>query len=86
MKHASAATLEQLSDLLQDLRKRAPLREPRPGCFYLKSKSFLHFHEDPAGVFADVKLDRIDFTRCPVTTRSQQRALLARVDRCLRDL
>jgi len=27
------------------------------GMFYLKSKPFLHFHDAPAGIFADVKLD-----------------------------
>jgi hypothetical protein len=85
MKHAGAATLEQLADLLHDLRERPALREKSPGCFYFKSKGFLHFHEDPAGLFADVKLDLVEFTRCPVTTRTQQRALLVRIDRCLRD-
>lgn len=85
MKHAGPATLEQLTHLLHDLRERTPLREPRPGCFYLKSKGFLHFHEDPAGIFADVKLDSVDFTRYRVTTRKEQQALLARVDRCLRN-
>jgi hypothetical protein len=30
--------------------------ERRPGVFYVKGKAFLHFHEDPAGIFADIKI------------------------------
>jgi hypothetical protein len=84
MKHAGPDTLAQLANLLDDLRKRPVLRERRPATFYLKSKAFLHFHEDPAGIFADVKLDFDEFTRCPVTTSRQQQALLTSIDRCLR--
>jgi hypothetical protein len=83
VKHAGPTTLAQLAKLLDALRQRPQLREPRPGTFYLKSKAFLHFHEDPAGIFADVKLDFVEFTRLPATTRGQQRALLQRVDACL---
>jgi hypothetical protein len=83
MKHAGPATLAQLADLLEELRKRPALRERNSGTFYVKSKAFLHFHEDPAGLFADVKLDFVEFTRHPVTTSRQQHALLTRIDRCL---
>lgn len=83
MKHAGAATLAELTYLLGELRKRKALREPRPGSFYLKSKAFLHFHEDPAGIFADVKLDLVEFERYRATTAKEQQALLARIDRCL---
>ena len=66
--------------MLDELRKHSMLREPKPGIFYWKSKAFLHFHEDTAGLFADVKLDGGTFTRHPVTTRKEQLALLARID------
>jgi len=83
VKHAGPETLVRIGGLLEELRQREPLRERRPGTFYVKSKAFLHFHDDPAGVFADVKLDLREFTRLAVTTPAQQRALLQRVDACL---
>jgi hypothetical protein len=79
MKHASAATLDALSPLLSDLRRRSALREKKTGVFYLRSRAFLHFHEDPAGIFADVRLGE-DFTRMRVTTPREGRALLAAID------
>jgi hypothetical protein len=83
MKHAGAATLKLLDDLLVEIRKRSELRERTPGSFYFKSKGYLHFHEDPAGIFADVKLDLVDFTRLRATTSAEQRALLKQIDRSL---
>jgi hypothetical protein len=83
MKHAGPATLKLLDDLLVEIRKRPELRERTPGSFYFKSKGYLHFHEDPAGIFADVKLDFADFTRLRATTATEQRALLKQIDRSL---
>jgi hypothetical protein len=83
MKHAGPATFARIVPLLQELRARSVLREMRPGVFYLKSRSFLHFHDDPSGIFADVRLAD-DFLRLPVTTASQQADLLDRIDDCLR--
>jgi hypothetical protein len=48
MKHASASTLQQMSDLLDQIRQRQGLNEKKLGIFYRKSKAFLHLHEDPA--------------------------------------
>jgi len=84
MKHAGADALRQLSPLLAELRKRGALREKSSGVFYFKSKAFLHFHEDPAGLFADVKLAAQGFSRLRVTTAREQRSLLAVVRRTLR--
>lgn len=78
MKHASAATLHQLEPLLARIRGLAGLVERKPGTFYRRSSAFLHFHEDPAGIFADVKLNGVEFERLPVSTR-QQRAAFWRV-------
>ena len=79
MKHAGPATLARLDGFLDSLRKVPGLVERRPGTFYRKSKAFLHFHEDPTGVFADVRLDGDDFERCAVTSSQEQLALLDRI-------
>ena len=87
MKHAGAVTLDSLEELLVALRAHVPpLVERRRGVFYLKSTAFLHFHEDPAGLFGDLRLAGTDFERLPVSTAAQQRALLARVARHVKAL
>ena len=63
MKHAGPVTLAQLAPLLKRLRSIEGLVERRPGVFYLRGRAFLHFHEDPAGVFADVRVDGDEFRR-----------------------
>lgn len=55
MRHARAAALDRLEPLLQMLRAIEPLDERSRGAFYFKSKAFLHFHEDPTGLFADIR-------------------------------
>jgi hypothetical protein len=55
MKHAGPAALDALSDLVAALRTLPGLKEPRPGVFYRKGGAWLHFHEDPAGLFADLR-------------------------------
>jgi hypothetical protein len=82
MKHAGPDTLLRISGLLAELRARRVLRERRPGVFELKSRAFLHFHDDPSGVFADVRLSE-GFVRLPVTSSAQQSDLLERIDHCL---
>ena len=41
--------------MLARIRGHAALTEKGRGVFYLKSRAFLHFHEDAAGLFADVR-------------------------------
>lgn len=79
MKHASAAGLVQLAPLLARLRAIGVLKERKPGTFYLRSGAFLHFHEDPLGLFADVKLDGADFERFAVNTDHERASLLERI-------
>lgn len=68
MKHASATTLDALEPLLADLRALPGLVERSRGVFYRRGRAFLHFHEDPKGLFADLRdaggrdFDRIDVT------------------------
>ncbi len=76
MKHAGPAALDALEPLLARLRTLPGLKEKSRGIFYLKSKAFLHFHEDPAGLFADLREDS-DFNRDEVTSSEGQEALFA---------
>jgi hypothetical protein len=84
MKHAGAKALQGLSDLLDQIRQRQGLKERKLGIFYRKSKSFLHFHEDQAGIFADLT-EGDTFDRYPVNSAKDRRALLAAIDRILAD-
>ncbi len=79
MKHAGAAALDRLAGLLEEIRARPALQERNPGIFYHKSKAFLHFHEDPAGLFADLR-GAAGFERYPVNSNSERRRLLDRID------
>ena len=77
MRHARADDLEPLADLLSSLRELPDLTERSPGTFYRRSNAFLHFHVDPAGLFADLKLDG-EFHRFRVSTKKEQRTLLTK--------
>ena len=86
MRHATPDDLVRVESLLAALRTVPGLVERTPGCFYRRSKGFLHFHDDPAGLHADVRvLPDEDFTRVHVETRAEQAALLRQVRRILSD-
>jgi hypothetical protein len=76
VKHAGASALDQLEPLLAQLRAIADLKERSRGVFYRKGKAHLHFHEDPAGLFADLRQGK-DFVRFDVTQAKGRKALLA---------
>jgi hypothetical protein len=80
MRHAGPEALDALEDLLAALRGHAALRERKRGTFYRKSDAFLHFHEDPEGLFADLKRDG-EFERFRVSTRAERAAFLRAVAR-----
>jgi len=82
MKHASATALHGLAELLGQIRVKEGIKEKKLGIFYRKSKSFLHFHEDPAGLFADLRVGA-DFDRYPVNTKKEWEVLLTAIDRAL---
>jgi hypothetical protein len=82
MKHAGEAALAGVAGLLALLRQRPGLVEKRPGVFYRRSQAFLHFHEDPAGLFVDIKAGD-DWLRLPLLGEAAWEACLAEVDRCL---
>lgn len=83
MKHAGPDSLARLAPLLERVRALGRLTERKPGTFYLRSSAFLHFHEDPAGLFADLKADGKAFMRWPVNSAAQQEALLVQVQRTI---
>jgi hypothetical protein len=79
VKHAGAQALDTLEPLLAELRALPGMVERSRGVFYVKSQAFLHFHEDPAGLFADIRDDGGDFDRIDVTAPAGQRDVLDRV-------
>jgi hypothetical protein len=79
MRHIRPETLDRLEAMLEDLRKLEGLKEKKRGVFYRGSRAFLHFHEDPAGLFADLRLDGADFERYEVTSRLAQRRVIQKI-------
>jgi hypothetical protein len=78
MKHATAAALNRLQGLLANVRQLKRMKEKSPGVFYCRSKAFLHFHEDPAGLFADIRTGS-DWERLPVNSKTDEAKLLRRI-------
>lgn len=79
MRHITEPRLDELETLLARLREFEGLVEKKRGVFYQKSRAFLHFHEDPAGLFADVRLGGAEFDRFAVTKRKDQDQLVKRI-------
>jgi hypothetical protein len=76
---ARAEALDGLEPFLERLRAVPGLVEKKRGVFYVRSKAFLHFHEDPSGMHADVRLGP-EFTRVRAETAEERDALLARIE------
>ena len=84
MRHATPERLTAIEPLLEQLRAFDGLTERQPGTFYRRSNAFLHFHEDgERDMYADVKLHGREFERMRVTTKAEQRTLVAAVRRAL---
>jgi hypothetical protein len=81
VKHAGPAALDALAELISAIRARS-LKEPRPGVFYRKGKAWLHFHEDTAGLFADLRTGA-EWERYPVSGPEDRARLLSLVDHSL---
>ena len=60
---------------LAEVRAVPGLVERTRGVFYRRSKPFLHFHEDPSGIHADVR-NGDDFERHRAETTAERAALL----------
>ncbi len=82
MKHATSAALDRLEPLLRDIRMISELRERSRGVFYRRGKAFLHFHEDPAGLFGDLR-EGEDFVRYKVDSAAEEKRFLKAVRSCV---
>jgi hypothetical protein len=80
VKHVTPAGLDDLEQVLSELRRIDGLSEKKRGVFYRGSRASLHFHEDPSGTYADVRVDT-EFERFRVTTKAERRRLLSVVRR-----
>ena len=79
MKHAGADALGRLEPLLVRIRAVGALKEKGCGVFYLKGRAALHFHEDPSGLYADLRLAGDDFERLKVDAPEEQDRLIQRL-------
>ncbi len=84
MMHATERTLVKYPVLFASLRSLEGLKEQRPGVFYRKSKAFLHFHEDPTGLYADLRQNvNQEFVRTRVESRAEQSAFVSTLAKAL---
>lgn len=83
MKHAGAAALDRLEPMLERLRGIDGLTEKSRGVFYRKGRAVLHFHEDPTGLHADLRLAGDDFDRFKVGSADEQDDLIRRIEAAL---
>ena len=94
MKHAGNAALDGIEPLLDALRGIDGMIEKKRGVFYRRAQAFLHFHEDPAGMFADLRVppgvrteeppDADGWVRLPASTVRERRTLVGVVRRALK--
>lgn len=85
MKHAGALALDRLEGLIVRIRVLPGLKETSRGVFYRKGRAFLHFHEDPTGLFADLRdIGGVDFDRLDVTNPQTWDGLVATLETRLR--
>ena len=80
MRHATASALDTLEPMLRRLRRIDGLTEKSRGVFYRRSRAFLHFHEGPSGLHADVRFAN-EFERRRVQTDEEQDALVDEIER-----
>lgn len=73
------SAFDTLAPLLNALRSYSVLEEVRPAAFHLDGRDFIHFHDEPDGLFADVRLTR-GRIHLPVATASEQAELLERIE------
>jgi hypothetical protein len=85
MKHAGPGALDRLEPLLAELRRFEGLKEKSRGCFYLRGRGFLHFHEHGAEeLYADIGLGA-ETARLPAMTSAQRKAIVKRTAKALTD-
>jgi hypothetical protein len=77
LKHAGPQALDRLEPILDEIRRLDGLKEKSRGAFYCGAIAFLHFHEDPAGFFADLKTGG-EFVRFPINSTRETQTFLRR--------
>jgi hypothetical protein len=77
MGRATKATLQQLDPWLDEVRGLGidGLVEKANGAFYQRRVGILHFHEDPTGVAADVKVQG-EWQRVPIDRAAGRRKVV----------
>jgi hypothetical protein len=78
-------TLKRLTPLLSFLRSYEVLEEAGESRFLLRGRDFIHFHDDPDGLWADAKLSR-GRIRISVASASEQGELMEIIARKLETL
>ena len=82
MRHETNATLEML---LNFLRSYKILSEVKPTNFHLNGKGFIHFHDEPDGLWADIFLSK-GRLRMPANTASEQADVIGTIETTLESL
>ena len=83
MKHATSETFARIPELLEAIAQYVPpLKEKKKGTFYYKSSAFLHFHDDPSGIFADLKVNK-EWVRYDVTSKKDWPLLMSQIEQQL---
>ena len=82
MRHETNATLEMQ---LNFLRSHEILSEVKPTNFQLNGKGFIHFHDEPDGLRADIFLSK-GRLRMPANTASEQADVIGTIETILESL
>ena len=83
MEHAGLAALDSLEELLAAIRKREGVRERGRGNFFRKGRALVHFHQDAAGLFADLH-DGPEWRRLRVSQPHEQKRFLGALDKAIK--
>lgn len=84
MAHCPFEKLSDLESELNEVRKLPSIKEAKPGIFYLKSQSFLHFHTKGDRRWADARDGKVWGSEIEIpfdSTRAQKAAFLKEVRR-----
>ena len=82
MRHEINETLEML---LNFLKSYEILSEMKPTNFHLNGKGFIHFHDEPDGLWADIFLSK-GRLRMPANTASEQADVIGTIETTLESL
>ena len=71
--------------LLNFLKSYEILNDAKPTDFYLNGKGFIHFHDEPDGLWADISLSNRRL-RMPANTASEQADVIGNIEPTLESL